>query len=618
MKIPTTIKKVIPILALCALSLRAGAQSTSTVLVDFNSDSPGTDSTPSPDGSGLYWNNVSAATDGSPSAKLNGSYAPITLTNTTDGIPGWTLGVTNLPGGYGYNASSGSTFYNYSGPYPAAVSGFPSSALQDAMSVGSSGVSVTLSGLNSGNTYNLVLYGSTTTDSAHYGSGGFQTDTLTAGTSASPSAVHFNSVNNSLTVVAWNNVSPDTNGQIAFTIVPDSTNGGGDLNFLEVVEASTSQVPAPPTGLSDTAGNAKVTLTWTASAGATSYNVKRSTTSGAETTITNVTGVTFIDKQVSNGTTYYYKVSAVNATGESASSAEVSATPQAQIQALVDFNSDSPSTDNTPSPDGNGLYWNNVSVVTDGHIPAQLNGSYAPIPLVDTANGLDGWTLAVANLPGGYNYNAGSGSHYYNYSGPYPAALSSIPTSALMDSMSVGSSGVSVTISGLDAGSHYNVVLYGSTTTSSANYGSGGFQTDTLTVGASASPAAVDFNSVNNDSTIVGWTNVSPSADGQIAFTVVPDATNGGGDVNFLEVVEASATQSPPTATITNSLSGNTLSLTWPAGQGWRLVSQTNTPSAGLNPSPAAWSTVPGTTDGSYSVTVDASNGSVFYRLANP
>lgn len=70
--------------------------------------------------------------------------------------------------------------------------------------------------------------------------------------------------------------------------------------------------------------------------------------------------------------------------------------------------------------------------------------------------------------------------------------------------------------------------------------------------------------------------------------------------------------------TITNSISGNTLNLTWPAGQGWRLVSQTNSLSVGLNPNPSAWGTVPGYTDGSYSVAIDPTKPTVFYRLVYP
>jgi hypothetical protein len=86
--------------------------------------------------------------------------------------------------------------------------------------------------------------------------------------------------------------------------------------------------PSTPTGLTATAGDAQVSLTWTASSGATTYNVKRSTTSGgpytqvANTTVTNDT-----DASLTNGAKYYYVVSAVNAAGESANSSEVSATP---------------------------------------------------------------------------------------------------------------------------------------------------------------------------------------------------------------------------------------------------------------------------------------------------
>ena len=84
--------------------------------------------------------------------------------------------------------------------------------------------------------------------------------------------------------------------------------------------------PAAPTGLSATVSNAAVSLVWTASSGATNYNVKRSLTSGSGyTTVAGVAGTNYVDTGVAYGT-YYYVVSALNAGGESTNSTEVSVT----------------------------------------------------------------------------------------------------------------------------------------------------------------------------------------------------------------------------------------------------------------------------------------------------
>ncbi|MGE5325745.1 MAG: glycoside hydrolase family 44 protein, partial [Deltaproteobacteria bacterium] len=91
-------------------------------------------------------------------------------------------------------------------------------------------------------------------------------------------------------------------------------------------------VPSAPTGLAATAGNAQANLTWIASSGATSYRVKRSTTSGGPyTTVASPTTTSYTDTGLANGSTYYYVVSAVNAAGESANSTQVSATPAAPV-----------------------------------------------------------------------------------------------------------------------------------------------------------------------------------------------------------------------------------------------------------------------------------------------
>ena len=97
-------------------------------------------------------------------------------------------------------------------------------------------------------------------------------------------------------------------------------------------QASAITAPATPTGLVATPGNAQVALTWSSTTGAATYNVKRSTTSGGPySTIASPSGASYTDTGLSNGTTYYYVVSAVNTGGESANSSEASATPLAPL-----------------------------------------------------------------------------------------------------------------------------------------------------------------------------------------------------------------------------------------------------------------------------------------------
>lgn len=91
--------------------------------------------------------------------------------------------------------------------------------------------------------------------------------------------------------------------------------------------------PAIPMGLSATAGDKQVSLTWTVSSGATGYYVKRSTTSGGPyTQVANPAAASYTDTGLTDGTKYYYVVSALNSKGESANSAEVNATPSAGAQ----------------------------------------------------------------------------------------------------------------------------------------------------------------------------------------------------------------------------------------------------------------------------------------------
>ena len=116
-----------------------------------------------------------------------------------------------------------------------------------------------------------------------------------------------------------------------------------DLHSAASAEASATPVapttaPGSPSGLTATAGNAQVSLSWTAPAsdgGAqiTSYDIYEGTTGNVKTTapVASSKGTSVTVKNLANGTTYYFKVAAVNTVGVGPPSGAASATPAAAI-----------------------------------------------------------------------------------------------------------------------------------------------------------------------------------------------------------------------------------------------------------------------------------------------
>jgi fibronectin type 3 domain-containing protein len=125
---------------------------------------------------------------------------------------------------------------------------------------------------------------------------------------------------------------------VAYYYVVTAVNTNGEsVNSFEVgATAHFPPVPAAPTGLAAIGGDTQVSLSWTASSGATSYNIKFSTTSGGSySTFTNVTATSTVVTGLVNGTPYYFVVSALNHSGESANSSQVSVTPTAFVTGLT-------------------------------------------------------------------------------------------------------------------------------------------------------------------------------------------------------------------------------------------------------------------------------------------
>jgi len=151
-------------------------------------------------------------------------------------------------------------------------------------------------------------------------------------------------------------------------------------------QVSATLLPSVPTGLTATAGNGQVALAWTASTGATSYNVKRSTTDGGPyTTVGSPTAANYADTAATNGTTYYYVVSAVGTAGQSANSAQVSASPLANLAPVTPTN--------VRATRGNGqvnVSWDQVTPYAPSYKLKRSTTSGGPYTVIGTIHGQGG------------------------------------------------------------------------------------------------------------------------------------------------------------------------------------------------------------------------------------
>lgn len=132
-----------------------------------------------------------------------------------------------------------------------------------------------------------------------------------------------------------------TNGATYYYVVSAVNSAGESANSAQASATPTAPgtPPTTPAGLQATAGNQQIALTWTASAGAATYNVLRGTTSGSEASVVSgLTSASYTDTGLTNGTTYYYEVSAANSSGTSANSTEVSAIPVGTVSFAVNVN----------------------------------------------------------------------------------------------------------------------------------------------------------------------------------------------------------------------------------------------------------------------------------------
>ena len=120
------------------------------------------------------------------------------------------------------------------------------------------------------------------------------------------------------------------NGTTYFYTVAGKNMGGEGPRGVAVSAMPVAPPPAP-LDVAAVAGDKTVTVSWSPVDGAAAYKIYRGTKSNYQSSVPVATGVAaapFVDTVV-NGPTYFYKVTAYNAGGESPRSLEVSASPEA-------------------------------------------------------------------------------------------------------------------------------------------------------------------------------------------------------------------------------------------------------------------------------------------------
>lgn len=190
------------------------------------------------------------------------------------------------------------------------------------------------------------------------------------------------------------------NGTTYYYVVT-AVNADGESGSSNQVSATPSTVSAPPTDLVASPGDGQVYLSWTGSANATSYTLKRGTTDGGPypTIWSGITDTFFTDTTAANGTTYYYVVTAVNAAGESGNSNQASATPMAGLQpptAPVNLTA-------APTISGIDLDWSNVASA-DTYNVKRSTTSGGPYTIVQSGLTVSSYTDTTAAQNTTYYY----------------------------------------------------------------------------------------------------------------------------------------------------------------------------------------------------------------------
>ena len=328
-----------------------------------------------------------------------------------------------------------------------------------------------LTATETGNQVNLSWTASTGAAVYHYN--------ILRGTPASPATtggeVAIDAVSGSVTT--YTDASPPSAGGLTYEIVAVGAYGSsGPSNEVFVPGAPTLSLQAPPIGpLTVNPTDSTISLSWTASTGATGYNILRGTTSGGETALVTVgsSPTTYTDSGLTKNTQYFYVVQAVSSGGGGSGTS-------------LSSNELGPTTTAVQPPTGLGATAVSASAITVS------------------------WTAATGTSPDATGYTV-----YYSTTNPptIPGSPTAVP------SPNTGSA-TSAQATGLLAGTTY----YFQVVTSAGSNGSSAASAVTQATTYPAPPTSVSATTASTSEIDINWTaSTSANATG---YTVYYSASN--------------------------------------------------------------------------------------------
>jgi len=406
-------------------------------------------------------------------------------------------------------------------------------------------------------------------------------------------------------------------------LIAQSTTIGTPESFLPVFVSGVP--PSVPANLRATAGNTRTSLNWISSASATGYNVRRSTASGGPYAViaTNVAVTSYTDSGLTNGTTYYYVVSAVNLAGESANSVQVYAMPGA-LDRTIWVASSSTAGNDLP---GNALDGNLTTRWSTG--TSQVNGQWFQVDLGSTGTF---YKIVLNAINSANDYPRGFQVYVSNDGVNWGGSIATGTGSAGVTTITFGTQAaryIRIIQTGSTAGTFWSIDefnVFGAAPAAPAGLTATPASASQVNLSWSTSAGAAGYNVkratvsggayVTVATNFTGLTYLDAGLTGGTTYYYVVTATNQFGEsTSSLEASARTVSTNPPQLSL--SAGAGQLQLSWPLDHlGWRLETQTNPVNAGLG---NHWVTVPNSANtNQIYIPVNISNVSVFFRLTYP